>query len=98
MKCQRNGEVEKGVGFVDQVERNMAGEAGLFKFLNPRRRPQSTDIQAAGMWGVAATTTALWIVQPFDWLRKTFFEKPEAENFACSSSNSVPCHNPITYA
>lgn len=43
----------------------MAGEAGLFKFLNPRRRPQSTDIQAAAMWGVAATSTALWIVQVF---------------------------------
>ncbi|KAK9283826.1 hypothetical protein L1049_012080 [Liquidambar formosana] len=53
--------------------------SGLFKFLNPRRRPQSTDIQAAVMWGVAATTGALWIVQPFNWLKKTFLEKPQAE-------------------
>ena len=52
---------------------------GLFKFLRPKLRPQSTDIQAAATWGVAATTTALWIVQPWDWLRKTFIEKPEEE-------------------
>ncbi|KAL5569656.1 hypothetical protein UlMin_026231 [Ulmus minor] len=58
----------------------MAGKEGLFKFLRPGLRPQSTDIQAAAMWGVAAATTALWLVQPFDWLKKTFFEKPEPEN------------------
>ncbi|KAM7491825.1 hypothetical protein LguiA_034746 [Lonicera macranthoides] len=56
-----------------------ASGSGLFKFLKPSMRPQSTDVQAAVMWGVAATTTALWIVQPFDWLKKTFFEKPEPE-------------------
>ncbi|PSS32479.1 Ubiquinol-cytochrome c reductase [Actinidia chinensis var. chinensis] len=61
----------------------MAGAAasgsGLSKFLRPGLRPQATDIQAAAMWGVAAATTALWIVQPFDWLKKTFFEKKESE-------------------
>ncbi|KAM7499459.1 hypothetical protein LguiA_023873 [Lonicera macranthoides] len=51
--------------------------SGLFKFLKPSMRLQSTDVQAAAMWGVAATTTALWIVQPFDWLKKTFLEKSE---------------------
>ncbi|CAK9326310.1 unnamed protein product [Citrullus colocynthis] len=55
----------------------MAGESTLFKFLSPGRRFQSTDIQAAAGWGVAAATTALWVVQPFDWIKKTFFEKPE---------------------
>ncbi|KAL7214606.1 hypothetical protein ACSBR1_026906 [Camellia fascicularis] len=39
----------------------MAG--ALFKFLRPSARPQSTDIQAAAMWGVCAATTAIWIVQ-----------------------------------
>ncbi|GMN41133.1 hypothetical protein TIFTF001_010366 [Ficus carica] len=57
----------------------MAGEAGLFKFLNPRLRPQAEDIKAAASWGFAATTTALWLVQPFDWLKKTLFEKPKPE-------------------
>ncbi|KAL5580491.1 hypothetical protein UlMin_015257 [Ulmus minor] len=42
-------------------------------------RPQSSDVKAAAMWGVAATTGALWLVQPFDWLKKTFLEKPEGE-------------------
>lgn len=44
---------------------------GLFKFLRPKLRPQSTDIQAAATWGVAATTTALWIVQVLSFF--TFF-------------------------
>ncbi|KAK4353862.1 hypothetical protein RND71_026056 [Anisodus tanguticus] len=52
---------------------------GIFKFLRPKMRPQSTDIQAAATWGVAATTAALWIVQPWDFLRKTFIDKPEEE-------------------
>ncbi|KAL3650358.1 hypothetical protein CASFOL_006761 [Castilleja foliolosa] len=52
-----------------------ASGSGLFKLL----RPQSTNIMAAASWGVAAATTGLWVVQPFDWLRKTFFEKPESE-------------------
>ncbi|GFY83533.1 hypothetical protein Acr_03g0003070 [Actinidia rufa] len=40
-----------------------ASGSGLSKFLRPGLRPQATDIQAAAMWGVAAATTALWIVQ-----------------------------------
>ncbi|KAH0702365.1 hypothetical protein KY285_016643 [Solanum tuberosum] len=36
---------------------------GIFKFLRPKLRPQSTDIQAAAGWGVAAVTGALWVIQ-----------------------------------
>ncbi|KAF5736498.1 hypothetical protein HS088_TW14G00641 [Tripterygium wilfordii] len=57
----------------------MAGEAVAVKFMKPKFRPQAIDIQAAAFWGVAAATTAIWIVQPFGWLKKTFFEKPEPE-------------------
>ncbi|PON71141.1 Ubiquinol-cytochrome c reductase complex 6.7 kDa protein [Parasponia andersonii] len=57
----------------------MAGEAGLLKSLRPRVRVQAEDIKAAALWGVAATATALWLIQPFDWLKKTLFEKPEPE-------------------
>ncbi|KAL6275488.1 hypothetical protein ACE6H2_019089 [Prunus campanulata] len=39
-------------------------------------RPQSSDVKAVAMWGVAAGTGALWFIQPFDWIKKTFFEKP----------------------
>ncbi|KAK4756694.1 hypothetical protein SAY87_006821 [Trapa incisa] len=55
------------------------GGSGLFKFLKPRLRPQAADIQAAALWGVTAGSAALFLVQPFDWLKKTFFEKPEPE-------------------
>ncbi|KAL6509391.1 hypothetical protein OROGR_022701 [Orobanche gracilis] len=43
----------------------MAAASGpsLFKFLRPGFRPQPTDVQAAVLWGVAAGTTAIWIVQ-----------------------------------
>ncbi|KHG22468.1 Ubiquinol-cytochrome c reductase complex 6.7 kDa [Gossypium arboreum] len=41
----------------------MAGEGSMFKFLKPRLRPHPIDIQAAAAWGVAATTTALWLIQ-----------------------------------
>ena len=34
---------------------------GLMKCLRPRLQP--IDVQSATFWGVAATTTALWIVQ-----------------------------------
>lgn len=40
-----------------------AATSGVLKFLTPRKRPQSTDIQAAAAWGFAAGTTALWLVQ-----------------------------------
>lgn len=56
-----------------------AATSGVLKFLAPRKRPQSTDIQAAAAWGLAAGTTAVWMIQPFDWLKKTFFEKPATE-------------------
>ncbi|GAB2212458.1 hypothetical protein Droror1_Dr00020424, partial [Drosera rotundifolia] len=56
------------------------GASGLFKFVsNPSKRPQLTDLQAATAWGVAAGTTALWLVQPFDWIKKTFFEKEKSD-------------------
>nr|DAD38604.1 TPA_asm: hypothetical protein HUJ06_012926 [Nelumbo nucifera] len=43
----------------------MAASTSLFKFLRPGLRPQSADIQAAAMWGVAATTGALWLIQVY---------------------------------
>ncbi|KAI4306970.1 hypothetical protein L6164_030205 [Bauhinia variegata] len=49
--------------------------AGLLQKL----RLQPTDVKAAAMWGVAAGTGALYLIQPWDWLRKTFLEKPEPE-------------------
>ncbi|CAM8970362.1 unnamed protein product [Rhodiola kirilowii] len=51
--------------------------AGLLK--KPALRLQATDVQTAAMWGVAAGATAIWIVQPFDWIKKTFLEKPSEE-------------------
>ncbi|KAB1217573.1 hypothetical protein CJ030_MR3G002720 [Morella rubra] len=49
----------------------MVGEVKLFR--NPRLRPQRTDIEAAVAWSVAATTTALWLVQVSDSLSTQLF-------------------------
>ena len=40
-----------------------ASSSGLFRFVSPRSRPQSTDIVAAASWGVFAGTAALYLVQ-----------------------------------
>ncbi|KAL5198844.1 hypothetical protein ABZP36_002356 [Zizania latifolia] len=56
-----------------------ASGSGLFRFLSSRFRVQTTDIAAAATWGVAAGSAAIYLVQPFDWIKKTFFEKPEPE-------------------
>ncbi|KAL6977566.1 hypothetical protein U1Q18_026361 [Sarracenia purpurea var. burkii] len=81
---EKRGNIHLSVfGKIRRRKSKMAGApasgSGLFKFLRPSTRLQSTDIQAATMWGVAAATTALWLVQPFDWLKKTFFQKSESE-------------------
>ncbi|KAG5019321.1 hypothetical protein AAZX31_06G135300 [Glycine max] len=47
--------------------------------LPARLRLQPTDVKAAALWGVTAATGALYLIQPWGWLKKTFLEKPEPE-------------------
>lgn len=72
--------------------------AGVFKFLSPKARPQPIDIQAAALWGVAAVTSALWIVQvPFFILLKNLYILPfiilmiRAEN-CCGEAKEFWCY------
>ncbi|XWS56931.1 hypothetical protein CRYUN_Cryun09bG0127800 [Craigia yunnanensis] len=51
----------------------MAGEGALFKFLKPRLRPQPADIQSAALWGVAATTSALWLIHLSFFLLNSYY-------------------------
>ncbi|CAN6355628.1 unnamed protein product, partial [Urochloa humidicola] len=53
--------------------------ARLFKSLPPHRRPQGTDVAAVAGWTMAGLATAIWLVQPFDWIKKTFFEKQDSD-------------------
>ncbi|KAG2689647.1 hypothetical protein I3760_09G148000 [Carya illinoinensis] len=57
----------------------MALSGGKLKFLSPKLQHQPTNIQSATLWGFVATTSTLWLVQPFNWLKKRFLEKPKAE-------------------
>ncbi|KAG9445288.1 hypothetical protein H6P81_016628 [Aristolochia fimbriata] len=70
--------IQSRVSFLNKQYRMAAGSS-MFKFLRPSLRPQSTDISAAVTWGVAGVTGALWLIQPFDWLKKQLLEKPAEE-------------------
>ncbi|MCL7045106.1 hypothetical protein MKW94_010301 [Papaver nudicaule] len=50
--------------------------ASILKAVKPKRI-QAADIQTAAGWGMVAFTGAVWVVQPFDWIKKTFIDKPE---------------------
>ncbi|CAM0907632.1 unnamed protein product [Alopecurus aequalis] len=50
----------------------------LSRFLSSRRI-QPADVTALATWGVAAGCAAFYLVQPFDFIKKTFFEKPQPE-------------------
>uniref|UniRef100_A0A453AP05 Ubiquinol-cytochrome c reductase complex 6.7 kDa protein n=1 Tax=Aegilops tauschii subsp. strangulata TaxID=200361 RepID=A0A453AP05_AEGTS len=55
-----------------------ASSSTLSRFLSSRRI-QPTDVTALATWGIFAGSAAIYLVQPFDWIKKTFFEKPEPE-------------------
>ncbi|KAG7031504.1 hypothetical protein SDJN02_05544, partial [Cucurbita argyrosperma subsp. argyrosperma] len=61
------------------IKEMMTGEKGLLKFFSPklRNRLHPINIEAAVLWSVAGTATALWLVQPFDWLKKKIWEVEE---------------------
>ncbi|CAI0552270.1 unnamed protein product [Linum tenue] len=48
---------------------------GMMKYLSPKVRLQATEIQSLAFWGAAAGAGAIYLIQPFNWIRKTFFEK-----------------------
>ncbi|CAN1138474.1 hypothetical protein LINPERPRIM_LOCUS23501 [Linum perenne] len=54
----------------------MAG-GGMLKNFTPKIRLQATEIQSLAFWGAAAATGGLYLTQPFNYIRKTFFEKAE---------------------
>jgi len=37
------------------------------------------NMQSAMVWGATGATTALWLVQPFDFIKSLFEDAPEAE-------------------
>lgn len=51
--------------------------AGLFGFVPKVFRPQATDISGAVLWGGGAFTAALFVVQPFSWIKEQFSPPPE---------------------
>jgi hypothetical protein len=60
-----------------EIEAVMAGTSGLLNAVKPKI--QTIDIQAAAGWGIAAAAGAIWVVQPFGWIKKTFIDPPPTE-------------------
>lgn len=42
----------------------------LLKFIPKVIRPQTSDVSSAVLWGTTAACGALWLVQPFDWIKE----------------------------
>jgi len=51
----------------------------LLKFIPKAMRPQSSDISSVALWGTTAACGALWLVQPFDWIKAQFSAAPAPE-------------------
>jgi hypothetical protein len=41
--------------------------------------PGPTALQSMALWGTCAGVTALWLTQPFDYIKKQFSGEPAAE-------------------
>ena len=56
---------QKGIGIGEgfAYKKMAGGVASGSRLFSKVLRPQSSDVQAAAMWGVAAATGALWLVQ-----------------------------------
>lgn len=50
--------------------------ASLFGFVPRVLRPQSTDLSGAVLWGGTAFTGALFLVQPFSWIKEQLNAPP----------------------
>eukprot|EP00897_Mesotaenium_endlicherianum_P001298 jgi/Mesen1/1196/ME000128S00167 len=51
----------------------------LLKYVPPQYRPQETDLTAAVGWGTTFAVGALFLVQPFGWLKETVFSAKKEE-------------------
>lgn len=62
---------------------------GLNQYLPPQMRLTPTNITSVGLWGGTATLGAIWLVQPFSYLR-TFMGGHPAEEEAEQASGGQP--------
>ncbi|GBG72068.1 hypothetical protein CBR_g11002 [Chara braunii] len=53
--------------------------SAILKLVPATMRPQRTDLVAAGTWGATAVIGAVWLVQPFDWVKSKLFPPPTKE-------------------
>ncbi|CAM6010885.1 unnamed protein product [Sphagnum balticum] len=59
--------------------------SSLMGFIPKALRPTYSDIGAGVLWGGTALLGAIWVVQPFGWMKDQLFPPPkEEENVDCS--------------
>lgn len=51
----------------------------LLKFIPKAMRPQTSDVSSVVLWGTTAACGALWLVQPFDWIKEQISGGPKEE-------------------
>jgi len=71
---------ERGEEVVER--RAMAGArqgSSLMGFIPKALRPTSSDIGAGVLWGGTALLGAIWVVQPFGWIKDQLFPPPKEE-------------------
>ena len=51
----------------------------LLKYIPKALRPSTADISSGVLWGGTAVVGAIWLVQPFGWMKEQIWPTPEAE-------------------
>lgn len=51
----------------------------LLKYIPKAVRPSTADINSGALWGGTAVIGAIWLVQPFGWMKEQIWPTPEAE-------------------
>eukprot|EP00181_Compsopogon_caeruleus_P004174 CAMPEP_0184689630 /NCGR_PEP_ID=MMETSP0312-20130426/30764_1 /TAXON_ID=31354 /ORGANISM="Compsopogon coeruleus, Strain SAG 36.94" /LENGTH=74 /DNA_ID=CAMNT_0027147005 /DNA_START=637 /DNA_END=861 /DNA_ORIENTATION=+ len=68
----------KFVKRMDATALNTPGAVSVFQWR--MERLGFADVRAAGTWGLALVAGGLWLVQPSEWIRNTFFKVPDEES------------------
>ncbi|CAK9231189.1 unnamed protein product [Sphagnum troendelagicum] len=71
--------------------------SSLMGFIPKALRPTYSDIGAGVLWGGTALLGAIWVVQPFGWMKDQLFPPPKEEENVdcsggfCSGDEEIPC-------
>jgi hypothetical protein len=74
---RQSGEAERKQGPAAMVQPKQG--LSLLKFIPKAMRPSTSDVSSVALWGTTAAVGALWLVQPFDWIKAQISGAPAEE-------------------